>query len=256
MRNKRLRFRLFALLALIAMVAVLTACQEEDQIDEEASALATNIERATQTASVPDVEVKESSQESPEVAEPDVEPILLEEYVSTTEFFSLKVPAGWSSEETFPGGAYIMANSEAAFEHYNNGSGFEPGDLVINVGFLPYELFRQREIVPLNIQFDETPDLFLQSILPIFRSADNAVLSDTELVSLSDERDAGLVTVSDQGREGLILVFVAGDEVIALVSAIGYPGEIDAYREPIYTIAAGVVFSGTQDALYGTFLGG
>jgi hypothetical protein len=256
MRNTRLRYRFFVFLALTMIVTTLSACQEEDQIDEEALAPATNVERATQTVSKPDTGVEELTQEPPESAESDVEPISLEEYVSITEFFSLKVPVGWASAEIFPGGAFIMANSEAALDHYTNGSAFEPDDLVINVGFLPYELFRQREVVPLNIQFDATPDLFLQSILPIFRVAGNAVLSDTELVSLNDERDAGLATISDQGREGLVLMFVAGDEVIALVSAVGYPGDMAVYKETIYAIATEAVFNGAQDALFRTFLGG
>lgn len=261
MRSKRLRFRYFVFLSLAVLLTALTACdgQEQDQFEEEASALATNVERATQTASspsTPEPDGEDATEEPSEKAMPDIDLSSLEEYVSVTEFFHLRVPAGWSAEETFPGGAFIMANSDTALERHKSGSPMEPSDLILNIGFLPYALFRQREVVPLNIQFDATPNIFLQSLLPMFQVADDAVISDPELVSLNAEMDAGLVTVSGRGREGLILMFNAGDEVVVLVSAVGYPGELEAFQEAIYAVAAEVTFSGPQDELYGMFLGG
>jgi hypothetical protein len=261
MRNRQNLFRLFVFTVLVIALTTLTACEEKEkeQFDDEASALATNVVLATQTASAPttpEAGDEKPAEESSEAAMPEIDLGSLEDYVSVTEFFRLKIPEGWGSMETFPGGALIMANSAAALEWYNSDSPAQSGDLVMNVGFLPYDLFRQREVVPLNIQFDATPDLFLQSIMPIFNVAEGAVLGDTQLVSLNDEREAGSMIISSPGREGLVLLYPAGDEVVALVSTVGYPGEIDAYREAIYAIAAEVSFSGAHEALYGTYLGG
>lgn len=268
MRSKRNLQKVLVLAVLVVALFAVAACQkEEEQVEEADSTSEAAIETAVQPTPAPPQATAEPPTEEPtEAAVPAVEPtpsevttageIDMEEYVSVTEFFSVKVPAGWSSEETFPGGAFVMANSAAALERFNNDSAVESGDLVVNVGFLPYALFRQREVVPLDIQFEATPDLFLQSLLPMFRLADSAVLSDAELVSLSDESDAGLLTVSDEGREGLILMTSAGDEVVAFVSAVGFPGEMGGFQEVIYAVAAEVAFSGAQEALYGTFLGG
>jgi hypothetical protein len=81
-------------------------------------------------------------------------------------------------------------------------------------------------------------------------------MGEAELVSLSDERDAGLLKVSDEGREGVVMMFTAGDSVIALVSTVVFPGEMGQLQEIAFSIAAEVVFSGAQDALYGALLGG
>lgn len=180
----------------------------------------------------------------------------MQEFVSVTEFFSLKIPAGWSTEEAFPGGAFLMANSEAALDRYNNGGAVESGDIVLNVGFLPFVLLQRGELRHLDIQFEATPDVFLQSLLPMFHVTSDAAISDAELVSLSDERDAGMLTVLDDKRDGMILMFVAGDGVIAVVSTVGFLGEMSELREITYAVAADVVFSGAQDALYGALLGG
>lgn len=180
----------------------------------------------------------------------------MEGFTSATELFSVGVPAGWSVEELLPGGALVMANSAAALERYNDGGAIEPGDLVLNIGFLPFVLLQQRELRPLDIRFEATPDVFLRSLLPMFRRADDAAFGDAELVSLSDGRDAGMLTVSDEGREGMILMFVAGDGVVAFVSTVGFPGGMGGFQDVAFTVAAEVVFSGAQEALYGTLLGG
>jgi hypothetical protein len=180
----------------------------------------------------------------------------MEEFVSATEFFTVKVPVGWSTEEHIPGAAFIMANSEAALDRYNSGSAVESGDLVLNVGFLPFVLLKQKELRHLDIQFESSPDVFLQSLLPMFHVTGDAATSDTELVPLSDERDAGMLTLSDGERQGMILMFVAGDGVIALVSTAGFPGELGEFQDIAYAIAAEVAFSGAQNALYGLLLGG
>jgi hypothetical protein len=249
-------------LVVIVTILVFAINENEDQITESASTLEAQIQATTRPDTPIAVAVpadEEPTLEPTEEAMPEVETtegVEMEEYVSATEFFSVMVPAGWRSEETFPGGALVMANSEAAFDRFDNDGALESGDLVLNVGFLPFELFRQREVVPLNIQFEATPDVFMQSVLPVFRASADAVPGDVELVSISDERDAGMMTVSDGRREGLILMYIAGDEVIAVVSAVGFPGEIDAFQETVLAIASGVSFSGAQGELYGALLEG
>jgi pimeloyl-ACP methyl ester carboxylesterase len=191
-----------------------------------------------------------------EVAEAPSTELDTKEFASVTGLFSVKVPAGWSVEELVPGGAFVMANSEAALDRYHGSSAVEPGDFVLNVGFLPYALLRSNELSSLNFQFEAPPDVFLRSLLPMFHVAADAVLSEPELISLNDERDAGVLTVSAGGREGMILMFAAGDGVIALVSPIAFPGEMDEFQKIAYSVAAEVVFSGAQDALFGALLGG
>lgn len=249
-------------LVVVVTILVLAINENEDQITESASTLEAQAQATTRpdtpiAVAVPATE--EPTLEPAEEASPEVETteiVEMEEYVSATEFFSVMVPAGWRSEETFPGGALVMANSEAAFERFSDDRALESGDLVLNAGFLPYELFRQREVVPLNIQFEAAPDVFMQSVLPVFRASADAVLGDVERVSISDKRDGGMMRVSDERREGLVLMFIAGDEVLAVVSAVAFPGEIDAFQETILAVASGVSFSGAQGDLYAALLEG
>lgn len=254
-------------LVLLVAIFVLAVNENEGHITESASTLETQAQAPLNTSTaVAEPTAEEAKNESTEETVPEDEsaptqaPLTgasqMEEYVSVTEFFNVMVPAGWRCEETFPGGALVIANSEAALERFGDDAALESGDLILNVGFLPFELFRQREVVPLNIQFEATPDVFMQSVLPVFRASGNAVLSDVERVSISAERDAGMISVSDKRHEGLILMYVAGDEVVTVVSAVGFPGEIDAFRETILAIAGEVTYSGAQDALYGALLEG
>jgi hypothetical protein len=254
-----------ALLALIIVLLALAACRDEEQLNAFESTLEAEARAELQPTSTPvptETPTREPTEEPEEIIEPTPTavpaPVVddMEEYVSITEFFSLKVPAGWSSEETFPGGAFVMANSEAALERYKNGGAVTSGDFVLNVGFLPYDLFEQREVKPLAIQFEATPDVFLQSLLPMFNIKGDAVLSDVDLVSISDDRDAGMLTVSEEGREGMILMFESGDGVVAFVSTVGFPGEMADFQEVAYTVAAEVAFGGAHEALYGQLLRG
>lgn len=179
----------------------------------------------------------------------------MQEYISVRESFSIQVPADWHTEEVVVGIALVTANSEAALERYNNGNTPESGDFILNVGFLPYELLQARELVPLNIQFEATPDIFLQSFLPVFRANGDAVVGDVELVSLSDTRAVGLLTFSDEGREGTVMVFIAGEEVLAFVSTVGFPGEMSEFQEITAAIAAEVEFTAPQQTLWFALLG-
>jgi len=180
------------------------------------------------------------------------------EFVSSTELFSLYVPTGWSMEEVIPGANLVMANSETALARYRNGSVLESGDLVLNLGFLPLALLQEKELSHLGIQVEAPPDAFLQSLLPMFLLEDQPakdVAGEAKLVSLSDGRDAGMLSLSEDGREGLILVFTAGKDVFAFISATTYPGGMDEFQEITYAVAAGVTYSGSQDALYSKLYG-
>jgi hypothetical protein len=267
MKSKQFWDKLLQVSVLLITLIALTACNKAGQIEEEASTLEADLLMTVQAESspaAPEPTAEELTEEPTREADTIVEPTPseepaamtteLEEYVSVTDFFSLKIPSGWSSEETFPGGAFVMANSEAALGRYQSRSAVEPGDYVLNVGFLPFSLFKQREVVPLNIQLGGPPDAFLRSAMPLFNVDDDAVLSEVELISTDGERDAGLMTVSAEGRQGMILTFTAGDGVVALISTAGYPGELADFQDLTYAIASEVTFSGAEDVLYGAFL--
>jgi hypothetical protein len=182
----------------------------------------------------------------------------MEDYVSITDLFSARVPAGWSTSEIVPGAALVFANSAQALERYSTDSAVASGDLILNVGFLPLALLKENDLEHLGFQPEASPEVFLHSLLPLFRVGPDPaadVVGEPQLVSLGDDRDAGLVAISAEGSEGLILLFAAGDNVVALLSAAGYPGELDAFRGITYAIASGVTYSGAQDVLYGALYG-
>ena len=173
-------------------------------------------------------------------------------YVSSTELFKVYVPADWKTEEVIPGADLIMANSDVALEHYRSEGALESGELVLNIGFLPLSLFQEQALAHLKIQIEASPEVFLQSILPMFLvegepAAD--VAGKAVLVSLGDGRDAGMLTFSKEGRDGLIMVFTAGKDVFAFVSAATYPGGLREFQDAIYEVAAGVAYDGSQSVL-------
>ena len=175
------------------------------------------------------------------------------EYVSSTELFRLYVPVDWRMDEIIPGADLVIANTESALEHYRSEGALESGELVLNIGFLPLALFEEQALAHLKIQTEASPEVFLQSILPMFLvdgepAAD--VAGKAVLVSLGDGRDAGMLTFSKEGRDGLIMVFTAGKDVFAFVSAATYPGGLGEFQETVYKIVAGVAYDGSQSALY------
>ena len=174
-------------------------------------------------------------------------------YVSPTELFKVYVPTGWKTEEVVPGADLIMANSGAALEHYQSEGALKSGELVLNIGFLPLALFQEQALAHLKIQTEASPEVFLQSILPMFLVEGEPakdVAGQAVLVSLGEGRDAGMLTFSKEGRDGLILVFTAGKDVFAFVSAATYPGGLGEFQETIYEIAAGIAYDGSGSALY------
>jgi hypothetical protein len=180
------------------------------------------------------------------------------EFLSSTNLFSLYVPTGWSIEESIPGANLVMANNEAALTHYRNGKPLESGELVLNVGFLPVALLQEKELSHLEIQVETSPDAFLQSLLPMFLVGDQPAMNaagEATLISLGDERDAGMLTFSKEGPDGSILAFTAGKDVFAFISAITYPGGLHEFQEITYAVAAGIAYSGSQDALYSKLYG-
>jgi hypothetical protein len=268
-RSRQKYEKLLPLALLMTVLFMLAACQQAEDVDRAASTLEAELimtvrpepspNDKSNPADVPDEEPtrqvvptgQPTATELPAPSESD-----MEEYVSPTEFFSLMVPAGWSSEETLPGAAFVMANSEEALARFREGGAAEPGDFVMNVGFIPYRLLQTNELRNLDFAYEASPDIFLQSLLPMFRLTGEADMSDVELASLGGKIEAGKVKVSDAGREGTVLMFPAGESVIALISTVGFPGEIGEYQEMTYAIAAEVAFSGAQDTLYGILLGG
>lgn len=180
------------------------------------------------------------------------------EFVSSTNLFKLHVPTGWRTQEVIPGANLVMANSDSALARYRDGSNLDSGEIVLNIGFLPQALFQEKELSHLGIQIEASPEVFLQSLIPMFlvggKPAKNAV-GEATLVSLGDERDAGRLTFSDKEREGLILVFTAGKNVFAFISATTNPGGLQEVQEIIYAVAAGVAYNGSQDALYSKLYG-
>ncbi len=180
------------------------------------------------------------------------------EFLSSTNLFRLYVPTGWHTEESVPGAGLVMANTEAALERYDKGNALESGDIVLNVGFLPMALLQEKELSHLGFQFKAPPDVFLQSLLPMFHvggTPASDVGGKPALVSLGNEQDAGMLTFSEDGRDGLILVFFAGDDVITFLSATTFPGGMGEFQEITYAVAAGVAYSGSQDALYSKLYG-
>jgi hypothetical protein len=81
------------------------------------------------------------------------------------------------------------------------------------------------------------------------------IAGEAALISLSDGREAGMLTLSDKGREGMIMMFEAGDGVLVFVSGEAFPGEMDEFQELTDALAAEVVYSGAQDALYAALRG-
>lgn len=255
-------------LFVVLIVFTLAACQGGRQSEEAASTLEAEVQvtlQPTSSPATPEPATEESAGEevsdvasAPTVVS-EATAIDMEEVVSITKFFCVQAPTGWHKEEAIPGANLVLANSEMAFERYSTGSTIESGDLVVNIGFLPLTLLQDDQLSHLGFQFEASPEIFLQSLLPMFRIGNEPaadVAGEPTRVSIGDGRDAGMLTLSDEGREGLILVFAAGDGVIAFVSAIGFPGEMDAFQETVYAVTAQVEFSGAQDALYGALYGG
>lgn len=242
------------ILLLVLLVIALAACQGVATTDRATATLDVDVQATAQSTPSPATPVAAATAQ---VEEP--VPFEMTEIVSVTEFFRVQAPAGWQAEETVPGASIILANSESALERYNAGSAIESGDIVLNIGFLPLALLQEDQLAHYGFAFDASPDVFLQSLLPMFRVGEDpadTVVGTPALISVGDGRDVGMVTLSDQGREGVVLVFEAGNGAIALVSAVAYPAEMDAQMATIQEIAATITFTGAQDALYGALYGG
>ncbi len=257
MKHKHFMQKVFVLFALISVLFTLVACQPLDEQQKETVEVQTTEETTASDGGqeAPDeVEADESADASSEI--PMTGDTEMGEFVSITEFFTLQVPEGWSTEEVLPGANFVMANSEEALVRYRDGRAIESGDFIVNIGFLPYRLLQTNELRSLDFQFDAPPDIFFQSLMTMFRTADDLVISEPQLVSLNDKREAGLMIVSEEGKEGAVLMLSAGDNVIALVSSVAFPGEMDQFQAIAESVAAELEFNGNQDALYGVLLGG
>jgi len=180
-----------------------------------------------------------------------LEELLPIEFSSATGQFSLRQPAGWVIEEDEKGLGLVMANSEAALTRFKTGQ-VESGEFVLNIGFIPAAWFERN-----GIELGTTPDVFLQSIMPLLRPSEDNVespaVSDSELVSLSDGIEAGLLTISDDKREGRLIVFEATDRVFVFITASGYPGEVEDFQEMALAIAANIEYTGSAEDLSNDF---
>ena len=176
------------------------------------------------------------------------------EYQSSDSQLRLTYPTAWRIDETFSGAALVLANTTEAMERYSAGQSPAPGDFVVNVGLLPFALLQQRELRRYDVQLEASPDVFLESVLPIFHTTGNSTLGAVELVALDAEHSAGQVSLTANDREGWVLAAPAGERVAALISTVAYPGEMESFAEVAYRIAASIIFEGDGDALYGTLL--
>lgn len=179
---------------------------------------------------------------------------LTTDFVAEGGAFQLSYPSAWLIEETFPGASVLLANKSEALDRHRSGVAPEAGDLVINVGLVPYALMRQREVVPLGIQFDAGADVFLASAAPMFKLDEGATLGDVVLQELDRGGEAGRATVSSEDREGLILWLPTSGEAVALVSTVAALGDSVRFEEVTLAIASSITFDGDADALYGGLL--
>lgn len=198
-----------------------------------------------------------SDTDDPVLAEPDVAgEELLTAYRSPSDQFEVSHPLTWVVEETFDGGAVVLANTQEAMDRHRNGTAPDDDDLVVNVGFLPATLFEQRELRRFEVTEDLAPDDYLRAALPVFETVDGASIGEVELVTLPDGSEAGATTVEATDREGRILATEAGTRVTAIISTTTAPGKGRDYEEVVEAIAAGSAFDGDGDALYGRLLSG
>lgn len=179
---------------------------------------------------------------------------LTSEFVGEGGSFQLSYPSAWVIEETFPGAAVLLANKTEALERYRSGNASEPGDLVMNVGLVPHALMRQREVVPLGIQFDAEADVFLASAVPMFKLSEGVTLGDVVLEELDGGGDAGRVSVSSDSSEGMILWVPTSGDVVALVSTVAAVGDSGRFEEVTLAVASSIRFDGDGGALYGGLL--
>jgi hypothetical protein len=185
-----------------------------------------------------------------------LEDFLSTEFSSATDQISLRHPVDWVVEEDGEGIVLVMANSRAALRRFHNGEA-ETGDFAMNIGFIPTSFFERREFADIDIQLGTVADAFLRSIMPMLRltgdNTERTVVSASELVSLSDEVEAGLLTVTNEEREGMFIVFEVAEGVIAFVNTAGYPAEVVGFQEIAFDIAANIDYTGSAENLMTVF---
>ena len=176
----------------------------------------------------------------------------------TNNMFSVAYPAGWIAFEHEDGIGLAIANSDAAMTRFGVGESV-PGDLALNIGFIPAAWFAMGEWEDVGIQLEATPDVFLQSIMPMLRLteayAEGAVIRDSELVSLSDGVEAGLLTVSYGERVGMLIVFETTEGVFAFVNALGNPAEVEDFQKIALAVAASIEYTDSAENLRDSFFG-
>lgn len=219
-------------LAIVGLVAAAAACTSDQTTDESTVTTSEGMTLNTE----------------------DLSAELRTDFVGEGGAFQLSYPSAWLIEETFPGASVLLANKSEALDRHRSGVAPEAGDLVVNVGLVPYALMRQREVVPLGIQFDAGADVFFASAAPMFKLSDGATLGDILLQELDGGREAGRAPVSAEDSEGLVLWVPMSGDAAALVSTVAALGDSDRFEEVILAIASSIAFDGDADALYGGLL--
>ncbi|MBV7334810.1 hypothetical protein KFU94_42550 [Chloroflexi bacterium TSY] len=186
-----------------------------------------------------------------------MEEILSSEFSSATDQFSLRYPADWAAEEDMEGGVLVIANSEMALARFNAGEA-EPGDVVLHIGFLPAEFF-----AAFDVPVGTTPKDTLQAMMPVLKiaghhandTADDATVSEIEVVALDDTREAALVMVSANQREGGFMVSEVAKGITAIISIVTAPGEFETMSDILLAVTATIEFKGTSEVLWQAMLG-
>lgn len=173
--------------------------------------------------------------------------------------FSLHLPPDWVVTEHVDGNGVLLASSEQALLRLNAGTALRPGELAMNIGFMPVVWFATPEFSDLGIQPGSSPGWFLTSIKPMIRLtpsyAEGAVVDGPDLVLLDAGVEASVLTVSGETRAGLLIVFEPTDGVFSFVSLIGYPGELSSHRWVAYAVASSISYKGSAEALAAAFSG-
>jgi hypothetical protein len=172
---------------------------------------------------------------------------------SDSGLFSLRLPSDWVVTEHVDGNGVLMASSETALLRLNAGTALLPGELAMNIGFIPVAWFASPEFAGLGIQLGSSPARFLASMKSMIRLSrgytEGTVVGDPEPVLVDTDVEAGLLTVSGETCGGLLIAFEPTEGVLSFVTMIGYPGELSSHREVACAVASSISWAGSAEDL-------
>ena len=237
--------------ALAATLFALTACQNEEQLDEavetlEASAELTEAPPPTQEPTqAPTVEPATEAASQPKTAEvQETESTEMMEFAN--DLFSVAYPAGWVVMEHEDGSGVILASSESSLDRYRQGAVLESGDQALNISLNPAELF-QALFIP--IEPGASAEELSEALLTKLGETNGAEAGEAEIVTLEDGREVAVQRAANDGAEGAVVLFEISEGVIALNTVAGYPGEYDTVEASALSILSSVDFGGTVETL-------